>query len=434
MKQPVLFVLLLVMGFGGTAHAQQITDTAERTDISDYTIDYHNFDLTLISEGIDDEFYRSSSFGLRSPLLYSLPVLQNFRYNRVDGLYLGIRKERLQQGQDDLLGIKNMRVHGQLGYAMGSGTWQYAAGLEKYLGEKQRFSLGTEYFRTTATQDMWRAGMTENTLAALSGSMDYFDYYHAEGLAVYSRFRITSALELGVSYQDQVFTSAERTRNYGLFGRDQYFRENPGIDRSTDRIEEESINLSLSFNIEGPFIQHGTAVRFETSDIPAAANAFVFSKWIAENKLAFALDQSSILRWRVMAGGITGDAPGFKQFALGGTGSLRAAGHKSLNGNSMLLSNLEIEFGQSKRVGNLNYPDLKHTRLMVFLDSGWTGFYNNRTLVSTLNSLTGNFRAEDLQHSAGFGVGFGFLRFEISRPLRNSTGDTTFRVRLNPTF
>lgn len=434
MKNTVLFVLLLVVGFGGTAHAQQFEDSAERIDISEYTLNYHNLDFSLTSGGIDEEFYKSSSFGLRSPVLYSFPVLQNFRYNRVDGLYLGIRKERLQQGNDALLGIRNMRLHGQLGYAAGSDTWQYAAGLEKYLGTEKRMSIGSEYFSSTATQDFWRAGLTENTIAALAGSMDYFDYYYTEGLAIYSRIKVSSAFEIGISYQDQVYRSASRTKNYGIFGRNQYFRENPGIHSSTDRIDEESIHLNMAYQQQGRFMQNSTSVRFETADLPAADNSFVYSKWLAENKFSVVLDQSSVLRWRVMAGGIAGNAPDFKQFALGGPGSVRAAAYKSLNGNSMLLSNLELEFGRTKKKDHIRYPDLKHTRLLVFLDSGWTGFFANPDLNSTLNSFTEHFDTDQLQHSAGIGLGLGILRFEVAQPLRNSAGDTTFWLRLNPTF
>jgi outer membrane protein assembly factor BamA len=133
-----------------------------------------------------------------------------------------------------------------------------------------------------------------------------------------------------------------------------------------------------------------------------------------------------------MGGSITGLAPDYKNFALGGIGSLRAFGYKMLKGNQMLLSNLELEFGSSREHGN-SWPDLSNTTISIFMDSGYSNYNSNLEMSGNpLDHYDISF--SDLSHNIGMGLGLGFLKLEIAKPISGTGGQSVFWLRLNPTF
>ena len=134
---------------------------------------------------------------------------------------------------------------------------------------------------------------------------------------------------------------------------------------------------------------------------------------------------------RVKAGSITGEVPEFKNFALGGIGSLRATGYKFYRGNRMFMSNAEVVFGDlwDYDDGELEIDGLY---LTLFLDSGWTDFVNSNS-----NDPFSGFESlgvKTLTHNIGAGIGTGFIRLEVATPIAGSDGFTSLWVRLNPTF
>jgi hypothetical protein len=92
--------------------------------------------------------------------LYSqYPNLPMFHFNRVNGLFLGIRKERMQWHRyGSFLDIPQIQSHGFIGYGTASKRWEYALGAEKKIGRNNHLMIGGEFYRATGTEDYRRTG------------------------------------------------------------------------------------------------------------------------------------------------------------------------------------------------------------------------------------------------------------------------------------
>lgn len=413
---------LILVGFSYQCFAQ------------DFSVLYEPVDLY---EGLDESFYSSSSFGIKNPVYGAYPVMAMIRHNRVDGLFVGLQEEKMDWGNADFLGLDNIHVHGSLGYSTGQKEVQYSIGAEKSIGEARKWlMIGGELHRATSTNDYWRTGMYENSLSSLVTGFDFLDYYNSEGYGLYTLVRPFTNLELGFSYNMDSYSSLSVNTEYSLISRYSNFRFNPAIDAEADQIDQQSIHLGFTLN---PHLMNNPTRLWTTlsghaeiADLDNTNNQFLYNRYQLEAKTYLRLDRSSLIKWRVMAGSITGEAPDFKNFAIGGIGSMRVLGFKSISGNELFLSNLELELGK-KDYGDKAWPDLSDFYFSIFLDSG--NAISNPAYSNSENPLTNySFNFSSLSHNAGFGLGFGLLRFEIAQPIAGAEGQTSFWIRFNPTF
>jgi hypothetical protein len=377
--------------------------------------------------------------------LYSLyPNLPTIHFNRVNGLFLGYRKERMQwHRQGDFLDIPQIQLHGHIGWGTASKRWEYAVGLEKLIGRSDRFMIGAEYHNALGTRDFSRVGLVESSLTSFFASYDFPDYYMMEGFGAYAVFRTNRWLEAAFSYNSDQYSSVERNTVWSLFGKDSVYRLNPPIDQNADEIDLDIYGLSLSLNPRNVLISNrftaAGSIRLELADNTESDAGYRYNKYEAETRLYYNFEPGSVFKWRLSAGSITGNAPDFNDFFLGGIGTLRGTPYKFYKGNQMIMSNMEVQFGRPSGRSGEWFKDY-NLHLLLFLDSGW--IQQSEKLLNSTNPLEGfgRFRFSDLQHDAGVGVGSGVLRFELAWPL-NSLGDRdagfdspTLWVRLNPTF
>lgn len=360
-----------------------------------------------------------------------LPTSQSLRYNRVDALFLGLGTDFMDP-DSDILNIGGIGFDGFLGYSTGQNDWQFKARATKLLGRS--FLIGGEVLSTSATDDFWRTGLAENSITSLVAGYDYHDYYKAEGYGLFSELDLGKFISIGGSYNYILYSSLMNNTGYSFLDGGNIERINSAIDDNTNAITQESIGLRLAINKRG--YTRGTftskfMIEAELSDAAGFNNDFTYNKFEVTSLNYLKLDANTFLKVRMMAGSITGEAPDFKNFALGGIGSLRASGYKFYKGNKMLLSNTELIFGDFWNFdkGNLEIEGLY---LSLFLDSGWTDFVNN----SSRDPLSGfeSFELSQLSHNIGAGIGTGLVRFEFSTPVAGSDGFTSFWIRLNPTF
>ena len=226
--------------------------------------------------------------------------------------------------------------------------------------------LGGEFYSSTSTEDYWRAGAYENSISNLLVGVDHYDYYKSDGFVFYGILKPFQAVELSVTYNNEQYSSLKAINDFSVFSKYSSYRINPAIDPNFDQIDQESITLGITLNPDeiNNFAPLSTtfSVKAELVNNSAFSNDFRYNKYQAELKSNLRLDRSTLIKWRLMAGGITGEAPAFKNFALGGVGSLRAMGYKAISGNQMLLSNLELQFGKSSS-HKKGWPDLSSTTL-----------------------------------------------------------------------
>ena len=398
----------------------------ERTDDFDKEVNQHIIFNQSNSLSSDQYYEYDNSFGDYT----FLPTTQSLRYNRVDALFLGIGTDFTKR-DSKVLSIGGLDFDGFVGYSTGQSDFQYKAGVTKHLWNS--FLIGGEILNTTTSDDYWRTGLAENSITSLVAGYDYMDYYNAEGYGVYSELDIGKFMSLAGSYNYTTYSSLSNNTGYSFFSGGNLERLNPRIDSSYDQLTQESLGFRLSINKKGYTRGVFTSkfmVEAELSDM-GFNNQFSFNKFELTSLNYLKLDQNTFLKVRMMAGSITGTAPDFKNFALGGIGSLRASGYKSYQGNKMLLSNAELIFGDFWNFEKANL-EMEGIYLSLFLDSGWTDYISN----NSNDPFTGfeSFQMKQLNHNIGAGIGSGIIRFELATPIAGSQGFTSFWIRLNPTF
>lgn len=425
-----------------TRALEDIFQTSSETDTTTYSNHLAEF-KKMNQKGIDIGGVLEAGPYNSNPLYSSYPNLPMFHFNRVDALFLGIRKERMQWYEEDwFLGIPNIQSHGMLGYSFGQDEWQYTIGLEKYFGRDDQVIAGAEYHKATTTDDYWRVGLTESTLTSFFAGYDYLDYYKQQGMGAYLLFRTDRLFEGGLAYSNDRLYSLQPATDWALFGSGNRYRPNPPVDYSNgmmlDEIDLSSVTLSASFNPKRlllarnfTFSANGT---IELGDTGWGESDYGFNKYLTETVTHLNFEPGGILKHRLKIGAITGEAPFIRNFHLGGIGSLRALPYKSLaDGNQMLLSNTEAQFGRPKNE-NSDWIDFEDFYLNIFLDSGWVGF--DQELVNSKSPFEGfeEFNFADLKHNAGIGLGSSSLRGELAWDLNNTSRAPVFWLRFNPTF
>lgn len=371
--------------------------------------------------------------------LYSqYPNLPMIHYNRVNGLFLGVRKERMQwHHYSSLFSIPHIHPHGFIGYGTASKDWEYSLGVERRFGEKRRFMIGAEFYDAISTEDYNRTGLIENSLTSFFAAYDYMDYQKKEGFGVYAVHRTARWFETAFSFNRDSYSSLNQNTSYTLFGNSDKYRINPPVDALSDKIEMDRYSASVAFNPKKILV----ADRFTVSALTAVEFAdnnntdedYRYKKYWSTLTLFYNFEPGSVLRWRINAGGITGNAPEFKSFYLGGIGTLRGSPYKFFSGNQTLASNLEIQFGRpSNRPGE--WISDYNVNILLFLDSGWAKDIEKLRTGGSFTSGFKDFEFSQMQHDAGVGIGSGAVRFEAAWPLKQFEGTPTFWIRFNPTF
>lgn len=424
MKQISFLVCLAVIMFSSSSTAQNVNIDQLNTGQNKYVVfnqgNSLNYDLFYDHE-YDNEFgsYRF------------LPTSQSLRYNRVDALFFGIGSD-FTDPNSEILNIGGLDFDGFVGYSTGQKDWQYRAEVSKPFSNF--FMIGGELRNSSTTNDYWRSGLSENTISSLVAGYDYHDYYKSEGYSIFSEAKIGRFISVAGSYNYTKYSTLLTSTDYSFFDGGNIGRINPAIDADTDLITQESIGLHLGINKKG-YTKGIFTTKFlleaELSDALSFKNDFIYNKFEITSQNYIKIDRNTLFKVRMMAGSITGTAPDFKNFALGGIGTLRAAGYKSYTGDRMLLSNTEIVFGDFWEFdrGNLEIEGLY---ISMFLDSGWSDFVDNNSKDPFSGFEAFNF--SDLTHNLGAGIGTGIVRFEVATPVAGSDGFTSLWIRLNPTF
>lgn len=411
--------------------------------------DYRHYWGSLNEEGIDLGGLLEAGPYRSNPLYSVYPSLPMIHYNRVDALFLGIRRERMQwYNHSDFLGIRNINPHGLLGYSFGQEEWQYVLGLEKFFGRKEHLIIGGEYHSATTTDDYWRVGLNETSFTSFLGGYDFLDYYKQQGFGVYLLIRTKRLFEGGVAYNDDRYSSQQRETDWALFGAGERFRSNPPVEfingSATDTVNLSSLTFSASFNPKRLVLaRHYTfslTGELEIGDSGIAGSDYSYTKFTGEMINYYNFEEGGLIKHRLRIGSASGDVPLFKQFQLGGVGSLRALPYKSLpfdsqlqGGNQVILSNTEVQFGSPSWRGG-DWIDFDDFYLSLFLDSGWAVY--DADLENQANPFQGfsGFSFADLKHNAGIGVGSSSIRCELAWDLNNTGRAPVFWIRFNPTF
>jgi len=464
--QRIILILGLVLVFVGSASGQTSTDSTDEDPFENdpfFSTPIENFfknsdspkpptadnkNIQSVVKNINDEgldfrgVFKAGPYN--SSTLYSVyPNLPMIHYNRVNSLFLGITKERMQWHQSsDWLGIPKIQLHGLIGYATGQSEWQYSLGFEKLFGKNNHVLIGGGFHDAATTNDQWRVGLNETSISAFTGGYDYLDYYKQKGWGAYLLTRTDRFFEGGIAFSDDRFNSLNKETNWALFGAGNRFRSNPTVHFSSgmpvDTVDISSITISATFNPKKLAISNSftfsLSANAEFSDPGIGTSSdFEYAKYTGELISYLNFGSGTVLKHRFRIYSITGEAPRFKQLYLGGVGTLRALPYKSMSGNQQLLSNAELQFG-NPGIHSGDWIDFDDFYLSVFLDSGWSDYHSKLRDNSNPFSGLDRFSVPELSHNAGIGLGSSFLRGELAWDLNNTASAPVFWIRFNPTF
>jgi|KBSSwiStaDraftv2_1062776.scaffolds.fasta_scaffold04803_7 surface antigen Omp85-like protein len=308
-------------------------------------------------------------------------LLRNARFNRVEGLSLGITGG-FQTGR---FGIDAL---GRIGFADLEPNAELGASLT---GQRSRFRLGGYRRLATVNPDTRPFGVVNSVWGVLA-QRDDGDYFRSLGVEVTGQNRETGGWSWRLYAERQKPAGVETEFSLPhLFNEDRHFRPNVVADRADQFGASLTLRgnkpLSRSFQVGGDVTLDAAGGDYQFGRGSATLRAIVTPRAL----LAVAVEAS--------AGVTTGSLPLQSRFYLGGPASLRGYDGAVIAGAAYWRGRVEV--------GN-SFPAV---RLMAFSDIGWAGprdaFTRGRPLI-------------------GSGVGAslldGLVRMDLSRALRAPTG------------
>jgi len=361
--------------------------------------------------GLDDatEVYEQESLVYRTP-----PA---FRYNRTEGLVVGLQRKPLSLSSDD-----EAKLYGQIGYATALKDIRYTVGLESrlYREEATALKLGVAYQKQTIAPDRWKTSWAENSGVGIGFEYDFFDYYEAEGVTAYAVQTLPATLRLTAGFRSEEHRSLTKNTDWSVFETGQ-FRANPAVDQG--RLEAVFASLTGGTIRDREDLPSGAAFRVSVEHGSGIGDASAYTRLEGDARGFLRLRTDARLGLRLRGGTVTSDAPLQKQFTLGGIGSVRSVEQNALRGANTLLANAEYIID-----GATVFDDvLNDLFVTAFADAGWVGAAGER------------FRLDDVLPAAGFGVGLDerSVRLDVSWPLRDMPGadsGPSLWLRFTPTF
>ncbi len=322
-----------------------------------------------------------------------------FRYNRVEGLFLGFGSEKKYYWD----GSKTLIGHGSVGYGFGMHKWRLQLGIDRqFAASDALYEIGSEMHSLTDSKDEWIMQTGENTATSLLVREDYRDYFQREGFSVhtarYTRENYATLFDVRYSYDR--YKSLENSVNWSLFGGKKSFRNNPIISEGIMRSVKVSAGLSTVEKFRR--ISEGwnlfSSVEYAGSQL---GGDFNFTDLLVDIRRYQPLTGSDQVSARVRVGALEGDLLQQRALEIGGANTMPGFSFKEFAGNRMILANLEY----------LNYDLLddiffwpSNFNFIVFGDAGIV-----TTVAAKKKIYEGfeTFNKTNIKSDVGFAIGFG---------------------------
>ena len=376
--------------------------------------------------------FRKASTRLNATWIPETTNLDNFifRYNRVEGLFLGLGSEKRYYWD----GQKTYSAYGSFGYGFKSHNWRGNLGLSRQFAfdDGQLFEIEVEGHSLTDSKEDWLIGVGENTAAAFFIHEDFRDYFERSGFGVNAGYAVQQDYLSGqvkIGYLSDEYQSMTNQTEWSLFGGNKVFRLNPLIDEGMMRSIVGSAGMStVTTTIYGP---EGWSILATAEGAKKSLKSeFEFNRYVADVRRYQPLGRYDNLNVRVRVGSSDGVLPIQKAFDMGGLGTLPAFPFKGETGNRLLLMNAELVIN-GDFLGDLSFwPSglLREINFVVFSDAGLV-----RTMPASAQWTEGfdNTRLSDFRHDAGVGVGTRSGSFRIAfvwRTDRSEPARLIFRI------
>ncbi len=263
-----------------------------------------------------------------------------FRYNRVEGLFLGIGSEKKFYWD----GSRLLSGYGSAGYAFKIHRWRLNLGLDRqFASDDALFELGAEGHSITDTKDAWIMKLSENNLTALFWHEDYRDYFTREGFSLHAAHYTKEpdlATQIRVDYLIDDYSSLTKGTDWSLFRPSHSFRDNPAVVEGTMHSVLGSAGISTLEKLGRRTVGWNAFASVERGG-DVLGGDFNFTRVIIDVRRFQPLSEYDKINVRVRAGSLQGDLTPQKSFEIGGANTLPAYAYKQFAGNRMLLGNFE---------------------------------------------------------------------------------------------
>lgn len=144
-----------------------------------------------------------------------------FDYNRVDGVYLGMRLNR------EMSRFPLPAYYLEGGYSFKRERWAYKFELEQPIATRNMLSLGGAIYDKTESYDTDLITDWENLIVTSLLKQDYKDYFDLRGMTGFAALRPWEGHMIKVSYTADEYRPLETKVHTALFRKDDEFRPNP---------------------------------------------------------------------------------------------------------------------------------------------------------------------------------------------------------------
>ena len=363
--------------------------------------------------------FRISTFSRRSSDGWVHPQPEIFEYNRNEGLRFVPLNWNWDHGDKSLI-----RLSFSLGYRFSSDEFIGRTTLESSLLKNRSTTLFASGFKTVRTDDEFRLPEKENSWAGFLGRQDFFDRWDETGfeagfgidfshLKVKGKFVRAKQSEIPVDQDLWSFTNESSV-----------LRNNPFMVKTdVEYLEGVTAFRTASYSP----LKTGFAILSEVDMTLKKNDSTLADPSLRLLNIAMAnweVSKGVVLRNRLILGMGSESLPIYRQFGIGGLGSVSAHDYKSQLGNHMAQINTELVFTE----------EFTDTRFMVklFYDGGMA--YNSPDLVD-MKPISE--RSDTLLQSAGIGFGWDDgdklkMGFNFAKQLgSDSPIESTIRLNFN---
>jgi hypothetical protein len=354
-----------------------------------------------------------------------------FDYNRVDGLYLGLKMDRNHK----IYVHKPFQIYGEAGYAFSEKAFRYQLGVDKVWGGEYRFIVGGELHDLTSTQDQWIVGDLENALNAMIFKNDYRDYFRTQGFSFQASQNLNQSLTLGASYRVDDYSNLQNQVNWAVFFPKHDFRINPMIveGRMVSYTGSVELNTVSTISAGKKHIKRvGWNIKAEGERSLKKLNSdFEFTRYTLQVARFQPISRWENIDARVMIGTATGDVPLQKIFSVGGISTLRGHDYKAFAGNQVILSNVEYRLSSGILKDDKIFF-LHPFSVILFMDNGYA--WNNK--IYAIREAFKGVRFSDVETDLGIGLGDekDLFRFDVARSVSEKNSGYKFNFRINYAF
>ena len=282
--------------------------------------------------------------------------LSKVRYNRAEGIFLGVSPPQLR--------LADFELSGYVGYGFESYRWRYEIGLKRSWFWTNTLEFGVAHYDVTDTMDRWIVSGLENSLAALLFREDFMDYFRRKGWRFHASQRISETYVLGLELRTDRYETMKKRTDWSIFGGDKEFRLNPPVVQG----RMESIVATAQIDLMGYRKGWTFQGEYEKAGDPFGGDYDFHRIWLQGKRYQPTIgNQRAVIH--LMAGLHRGTLPEQKRFDVGGIESLRGYPFKAFTGNRMLLGNVYYLFG-GDLLGRTGIPVVKSLQLILFSDTG----------------------------------------------------------------